>query len=88
MLEKGWNPKLPIDTLKRNLVDIHLTASSFELLLDKVRHNAKQSMNDAFEYAKQKWDKSHKYPKFKVGDLILVSTLRFNNITGPKKFNH
>ncbi|MBW0570821.1 hypothetical protein O181_110536 [Austropuccinia psidii MF-1] len=42
-------------------------------------------MNDACEYAKQKWDKSHKTPEFKVGDLILVSTLNFNNIKGPKK---
>ncbi|MBW0550383.1 hypothetical protein O181_090098 [Austropuccinia psidii MF-1] len=85
MLEKGWNPKLPVDTLKKDLVDIHPTASSFKLLLDKVRHHANQSMNDAFEYAKQKWDKSHKTPEFKVGDLILVSTLNFNNIKGPKK---
>ncbi|MBW0541243.1 hypothetical protein O181_080958 [Austropuccinia psidii MF-1] len=42
-------------------------------------------MNDAFDYAKQKWDKSHKVPDFKVGDLVLVSTLNFNNIKGPKK---
>ncbi|MBW0532589.1 hypothetical protein O181_072304 [Austropuccinia psidii MF-1] len=76
MLETGWNPKLP--------VDIHPTASSFELLLDKVRHHANQSMNDAFEYSKQKRDKSHKTPEFIVGDLILVSTLSFNNIKGPK----
>ncbi|MBW0582214.1 hypothetical protein O181_121929 [Austropuccinia psidii MF-1] len=37
-------------------------------------------MNDTFDYAKQKWDKSHK-----VGDLVLVLTLDFNNIKGPKK---
>ncbi|MBW0531306.1 hypothetical protein O181_071021 [Austropuccinia psidii MF-1] len=42
-------------------------------------------MDDAFEYAKQKWDKSHKVPDFKVGDLALVSTFNFNNIKGPKK---
>ncbi|MBW0519540.1 hypothetical protein O181_059255 [Austropuccinia psidii MF-1] len=83
MLEKGWNPKLPVDTLKKDLVDIHPTASSFKLLLDKVRHHANESMNDAFEYVKQKWDKNHKTPEFKVGDLILVSTLNFNNIKGP-----
>ncbi|MBW0569883.1 hypothetical protein O181_109598 [Austropuccinia psidii MF-1] len=29
MLEKGWNPKLPADTLKKDLIDIHPTASSF-----------------------------------------------------------
>ncbi|MBW0483546.1 hypothetical protein O181_023261 [Austropuccinia psidii MF-1] len=85
MLEKGWNPKLPVDTLKKHLVDIHPTASIFNLFLDKVRHNANQSMNDAFEYAKKKWDKIHKTPEFKVGDLILVSTIKLNNIKGPKK---
>ncbi|MBW0573619.1 hypothetical protein O181_113334 [Austropuccinia psidii MF-1] len=60
MLEKGWNTQLPVDTLKKDLVDIHPTASSFKLLLEKVRHHANQSLNDAFEYAKQKWDKRHK----------------------------
>ncbi|MBW0562477.1 hypothetical protein O181_102192 [Austropuccinia psidii MF-1] len=85
MLEKGWNPKLPIDTLKKDLVDINPDASRFKLFLDKVRNNADQSTNDALEYAKQKWDKSHKTPEFKVGDLILVSTSNFNNIKGPKR---
>ncbi|MBW0540770.1 hypothetical protein O181_080485 [Austropuccinia psidii MF-1] len=83
--EKGWNLKLPVDTLKKDLVDIHPTASSFKSLLDEVRHHANQSMNYAFEYAKQKWDKSHKTPELVVGDLILVSTLSFNNIKGPRK---
>ncbi|MBW0475034.1 hypothetical protein O181_014749 [Austropuccinia psidii MF-1] len=46
-------------------------------------------MNDAFDYAKQqKWDKSHKVPDCKVGDLVLVSTLNFNNIKGPKKLKY
>ncbi|MBW0563486.1 hypothetical protein O181_103201 [Austropuccinia psidii MF-1] len=85
MLEKGWNPRLPEDTLRKVLIDIHPTASSFQVLLDKGKNHAKKSTNDAFEYAKQKLDKSHKVPDFKVGDLVLVSTLNFNNIKGPKK---
>ncbi|MBW0573186.1 hypothetical protein O181_112901 [Austropuccinia psidii MF-1] len=85
MLEKGCNPRLPADTLRKDLIDIHPTSSSFKIMLDKVKHHAKQSMNDAFDYSKQKWDKSHKVPDFKVGDLALVSTLNFNNIKGPKK---
>ncbi|MBW0564253.1 hypothetical protein O181_103968 [Austropuccinia psidii MF-1] len=85
MLEKGWNSRLPADTLRKDLIEIHPTASSFKIMLDKMKHHAKQSMNDAFDYAKQKWDKSHKVPDFKVGDLVLVSTLNFNNIKGPKK---
>ncbi|MBW0589031.1 hypothetical protein O181_128746 [Austropuccinia psidii MF-1] len=48
ILENRWNPKLPIDTLKKDLVDIHPTASVFELFFDEVRHHANQSMNDAF----------------------------------------
>ncbi|MBW0478157.1 hypothetical protein O181_017872 [Austropuccinia psidii MF-1] len=42
-------------------------------------------MTYSFEHAKQNWDKSNKTPEFKVGDLILLSTLNFNNIKDPKK---
>ncbi|MBW0530396.1 hypothetical protein O181_070111 [Austropuccinia psidii MF-1] len=42
-------------------------------------------MNNAFEYAKQNWEKRHKVPEFKVGVLVLVSTLNFDIIKGPKK---
>ncbi|MBW0541188.1 hypothetical protein O181_080903 [Austropuccinia psidii MF-1] len=85
MLEKGWNSRLPADTLRKDLIEIHPTTSSFKLMLYEVKHIAKQSMNDAFEYAKQKWDKSHKVPDFKVRDLVLVSTMNFNNIKATKK---
>ncbi|MBW0471175.1 hypothetical protein O181_010890 [Austropuccinia psidii MF-1] len=34
------------------------------------------------------WDKIHKVPDFKVGDLVLVSTLNYNNIKGPKKLEY
>ena len=85
MLERGWNPKLPVNTLKKDLVDIHTTSLRFRLFLGKVRNHANKSMNDACEYAKQKWDKSHKTPEFKVGDLILALTMNFNNIQGPKE---
>ncbi|MBW0564864.1 hypothetical protein O181_104579 [Austropuccinia psidii MF-1] len=82
-LEKGWNPELPVDTLKKDLVDSNPASSRFKLLLDKVRHHENQRITYSFKYAKQKWDKSHKTPEFKVGDSILVSTLNFNNIKGP-----
>ncbi|MBW0558202.1 hypothetical protein O181_097917 [Austropuccinia psidii MF-1] len=85
MLEKGWNLKIPYDTLKKELVDIHPIASSFKIQLDNARHQANRCMQDSFKYAKERWDKSHKPPDFKIGDLVLVSTLNFNNIRGPKK---
>ncbi|MBW0476915.1 hypothetical protein O181_016630 [Austropuccinia psidii MF-1] len=86
MLEKGLNPRLAGDKMRKDLIEIHPTASGFKIMLDKVKHHAKQSMDDAFEYEKQKWDKSHKVPDFKVGDLVLVSTLNFININGSKKY--
>ncbi|MBW0515334.1 hypothetical protein O181_055049 [Austropuccinia psidii MF-1] len=85
MLEKGWNPRLPADTLRKDLIDINPRASRFKIILYKVKDHAKQSISDAFYYSKQKWDKSHKVPDFKVGDIVLVSTLNFNNIKGLKK---
>ncbi|MBW0580424.1 hypothetical protein O181_120139 [Austropuccinia psidii MF-1] len=45
-------------------------------------------MNDTFDYAKQKWDKSQKVPDFKVGDLVLVSVWSFNDIKGPNKLKY
>ncbi|MBW0475474.1 hypothetical protein O181_015189 [Austropuccinia psidii MF-1] len=41
-------------------------------------------MQDSFKYAKYRWGKSHKPPSFKMGDLVLVSTINFNNIKGLK----
>ncbi|MBW0566095.1 hypothetical protein O181_105810 [Austropuccinia psidii MF-1] len=85
MLEKGWNPRLSEDTLRKYLIEIHPTASTFKIMIDKVKRHAKQSINDTFNYEKQKWDWSHRVPDFKIGDLVLVSTFNLNNIKGPKK---
>ncbi|MBW0505552.1 hypothetical protein O181_045267 [Austropuccinia psidii MF-1] len=85
MLEKGWNPRLPYDTLKKDLVDIHPTAISFKMMLKKAKNHSNRCMQDSFKYAKETWDKSHKPPDFKVGDLVLVSTLNSHNVKGPKK---
>ncbi|MBW0512947.1 hypothetical protein O181_052662 [Austropuccinia psidii MF-1] len=39
ILEKGWNPRLPHDTHKNDLVVINPTARSFKIILYKSRHN-------------------------------------------------
>ncbi|MBW0576847.1 hypothetical protein O181_116562 [Austropuccinia psidii MF-1] len=54
-------------------------------MLDKARNHAVKSMEDSFAYAKDKWDKSHATPDFKVGGLVIVSTTNFNKIKGCKK---
>ncbi|MBW0514491.1 hypothetical protein O181_054206 [Austropuccinia psidii MF-1] len=69
MLEKGWNLRLTYDTLKKDLVDIQPTASSFNLMLEKARHHENRCMQDSSKYAKESWDKSPKQPDFKIGDL-------------------
>ncbi|MBW0565836.1 hypothetical protein O181_105551 [Austropuccinia psidii MF-1] len=85
MFEKCWNPRIFYGTLKKNSVDIHPTERSFKIILHKARQQANRCMQDSFKCAKERWDKIHKPPDFKVRDLVLVSTLSFNNIKGPKK---
>ncbi|MBW0531955.1 hypothetical protein O181_071670 [Austropuccinia psidii MF-1] len=70
IIEKGWNPKLPQDSLRKDLVEIHPTAGSFKGMLAKARKHSIRCMEDSFSYAKDKWDKSHATPDFKTGDLI------------------
>ncbi|MBW0543489.1 hypothetical protein O181_083204 [Austropuccinia psidii MF-1] len=84
ILEEGWNPKLLQDSLRKELVEINPTAASFKGMLEKTRNHAMRCMEYSFPYAKDKWDKSHATPDFKVGDLVLVSTTNFNNIKGCK----
>ncbi|MBW0504791.1 hypothetical protein O181_044506 [Austropuccinia psidii MF-1] len=72
-------------SIHSSTVDIHPTSSSFKLMLDKARHHANRCMKYSFKYEKERWDKSRKTPDFKIGDLVLVLTLNFNNIKGPKK---
>ncbi|MBW0584408.1 hypothetical protein O181_124123 [Austropuccinia psidii MF-1] len=84
ILEKGWNPKLPQDSLRKDLIEIHPTAASFKGKLEKSEKHAARCMEDSLAYAKAKWDKSHATPDSKVGDLVLVSTTNFNNIKGCK----
>ncbi|MBW0522048.1 hypothetical protein O181_061763 [Austropuccinia psidii MF-1] len=57
-------------------------------MLEKTRKHAIRCMEDSFAYAKDKWDKSHATPDFKVGYLVLVSTTNFNNIKGCKKLKY
>ncbi|MBW0546901.1 hypothetical protein O181_086616 [Austropuccinia psidii MF-1] len=88
MLEKGFNPGIPHDTLKKDLVDINPTASSSKIMLDKETHHSNRRMQGSFKYQKERWDKSHKPPDSKVGDLALLSTLKLNSIKGQKKLKY
>ncbi|MBW0569054.1 hypothetical protein O181_108769 [Austropuccinia psidii MF-1] len=54
ILENGWNPKLPQDSLRKDLIEIHPTSASFKGVLDKARRLAVRCMEDSFAYAKDK----------------------------------
>ena len=48
--------------------------------------HADKCMQDAIEYNKKRWDKTHKEPNFQIGEKFIISTLNFNNLGGNKKF--
>ncbi|MBW0573813.1 hypothetical protein O181_113528 [Austropuccinia psidii MF-1] len=85
LVEKGWNPLFPVDHLKENLLTIHPTAKNFNEMWKIACDTAAKCIAEAKAYNKQRWDKSHMEPEFKEGDQVLVSTLKFDNLKGPKK---
>ncbi|MBW0572352.1 hypothetical protein O181_112067 [Austropuccinia psidii MF-1] len=86
LVEKGWNPLLPVDHLKKNILTIHPTAKDFHHdMWKKASDTAAKCISEAKEYNKQRWDKSHMEPDFKEGNQVLLSTLNFNSLKGPKK---
>ncbi|MBW0461784.1 hypothetical protein O181_001499 [Austropuccinia psidii MF-1] len=84
LVEKGWNPLFPVDHLKKNLLTIHPTAKDFQEMWKRACDTAAKGISEAKEYNKQGWDKSHIELDFREGDQVLVSTLNFNNLKGPK----
>ncbi|MBW0483084.1 hypothetical protein O181_022799 [Austropuccinia psidii MF-1] len=42
-------------------------------------------MQDFFNYSKERCEKIYRPPDFKIGDLVLVVNLKFNNIKVPNK---
>ncbi|MBW0576170.1 hypothetical protein O181_115885 [Austropuccinia psidii MF-1] len=85
VVEKGWNPLLPVDHLKKNLLTIHPTGKDFQYMWKRACDTAAKCIAEAKDYNKQRWDKTHMEPDFKEGDQVLVSTLNFKNRKGPKK---
>ncbi|MBW0475423.1 hypothetical protein O181_015138 [Austropuccinia psidii MF-1] len=83
LVQKGWNPLLHVDHLKKNHLTIHPTAKSFHEMWKRACDTAAKCIAGAKEYNKKRWDKSHMEPDFKEGDQVLVSTLNLNNLRGP-----
>ncbi|MBW0478556.1 hypothetical protein O181_018271 [Austropuccinia psidii MF-1] len=85
LVEKGWDPLLPVDHLKKNLLTIHPTAKDFHDIWKRACDIAAKFISEAKENNKKRGVKTLMEPDFKEGDQVLVSTLNFNNLKGSKK---
>ncbi|MBW0461855.1 hypothetical protein O181_001570 [Austropuccinia psidii MF-1] len=83
LVEKGWNPLLPVDQLKNNLLAIHPTAKDFHDMWKRACETPSKCIAEAKEYKKKSYEKTHIEPDFKEGNQVLVSTLSFKNLKGP-----
>ncbi|MBW0579545.1 hypothetical protein O181_119260 [Austropuccinia psidii MF-1] len=72
LVEKGWNPLLPVDHLKKNRLTIHPTANDFHDMWKRACDTASRCISEAKEYNKQIWDMTHMEPDFKEGDQVLL----------------
>ncbi|MBW0530818.1 hypothetical protein O181_070533 [Austropuccinia psidii MF-1] len=72
LVEKRWNPLLPVDHLKKNLLTIHPTAKYFHEMWKRAWETASKCIAEAKEYNKQRWEKSHMEPDLKEGDQVLM----------------
>ncbi|MBW0551784.1 hypothetical protein O181_091499 [Austropuccinia psidii MF-1] len=73
ILEKGWNHKLPQNSLRKYLVEIRSTAGNFKGLLEQDRKHEIRTMEDSLAYARTngtnhmlvkipKWNMYYLYP--------------------------
>ncbi|MBW0593880.1 hypothetical protein O181_133595 [Austropuccinia psidii MF-1] len=77
-----WVTLLPAVRLAYN------TTKDFHDMWKRACDTAAKCIAEAKEYNKQRWDKTHMEPEFKEGDQVLVSTLNFNDLEGPKKMRN
>ncbi|MBW0496785.1 hypothetical protein O181_036500 [Austropuccinia psidii MF-1] len=70
LIEKGWNPLLPVDHLEKNLLAVQPTDKDFRDIWKKVCYTAAKCIAEAKGYNKTRWDKIHMEPDFKEGDQV------------------
>ncbi|MBW0504027.1 hypothetical protein O181_043742 [Austropuccinia psidii MF-1] len=85
LVEKGSTALVPVDHLEKSLLTIHPTAKDFHDMWKRACDTASRCIDEAKEDNKQRLEKSHMEPDFKEGDQVLVSTINFSNLKGPKK---
>ncbi|MBW0474731.1 hypothetical protein O181_014446 [Austropuccinia psidii MF-1] len=74
-----WVTLLPAVQLPYN------TTKDFHDMWKRACDTAAKCISEAKAYYNHRCDKTHMEPDFKEGDQVLVSTLNYNNLKGPKK---
>ncbi|MBW0578033.1 hypothetical protein O181_117748 [Austropuccinia psidii MF-1] len=74
-----------LSTTGRKFSDHPPHSKDFHGMWKRACDTAAKCIAEAKEYNKQRWVKSHIEPECKEGDKVLVCTLNFNNLKGPKK---
>ncbi|MBW0462789.1 hypothetical protein O181_002504 [Austropuccinia psidii MF-1] len=85
LVEKGWNPLLPADHLKKNLLTIHPTAKYFHEMWKRACDTASKCIAEAKEYNEQRGTNNTWNLTLEKETKVLVSKMSFNNLKGPKK---
>ncbi|MBW0474249.1 hypothetical protein O181_013964 [Austropuccinia psidii MF-1] len=80
-----WVTLLPEVQLAYNTSQHYTTAKDFHDMWKRACDTASKCIAEAKEYNEQRYEKTHMEPEFKEGDKVLVFTLNFNNLKGPKK---
>ena len=58
-IERGYKPRMPQDNFKSRDVEMHPTALNFANMLKKARAYATLCIEEAVNYNKTRWDKTH-----------------------------
>ncbi|MBW0478957.1 hypothetical protein O181_018672 [Austropuccinia psidii MF-1] len=70
LVEKGCNPLLPVDHLKKHILNIHPTAKYFHEMCKRACDTASKCIAEAKEYNKQRYDKTHMQPDLKEAEQV------------------
>ena len=86
-LERGYTPRMPAAMINKDMatMKIHPGAQRLTTMIELARSHAKECIQKAFEYSKEKWDKGHTPSTINIGDMVMVSTVNFTNLQGAKK---
>lgn len=87
ILERGYCPRTPADVLSESCglkpLKVDMKAGQWAQAVKDAQTRARDSIKHAFDYAKSRWDKSHKEVVYRPGDEVRRST-RFFDFVGTQ----